>query len=201
MQNRETRTEAKFGGLLHPLVVLICTIWIVACAPGSLDRSLITHEPCSPPCWCRITPGAAYEDAVQALRACPWVRADSINETSTATNTGAPLLVIGWDHSSRLLGPAVTRNPNVAHVCSGTVRLITVYLDYSLELDEVVEKYGVPQGVYATRGDGNALLAVALAAFVGIVVGSLPCGEGLALSCVVSGVLGLVNGGECPWTT
>ncbi len=149
-------SAATLAGLLKRVIAVVYVVGVCGCSVPALDKSLLTAEPCAAPCWCGIMPGeTAQEAALHELSRCPWAKAGSIRQTLTTSSDGTDELIVGWDHRARLLGPEITRNRNRAHIRDGKVELIRVWLDYSLTLNDVVDLFGPPEGVYAIRGYGH----------------------------------------------
>jgi hypothetical protein len=83
--------DRKFNTRLVLLLVVVClglTIlglrWWAGYRESVTDRSLFTGLPCAPPCWQGIVPGeTTAEEAMQILRASPYVKQDNIEKTGT----------------------------------------------------------------------------------------------------------------------
>lgn len=142
------------------LMMLFCLVPLLislsGCSRTALDKSLLTDEPCSAPCWHNLVPGESTEaDVRRELEGSPWVKANTLDSTPTIMNE-IPVLIIGWEDRGRGLRETLRDAFNSVQVTDGKASLITIYLDYDLSLGEVVAKYGPPEGVYAleTRSFG-----------------------------------------------
>jgi hypothetical protein len=127
---------------------LLCALAVLGgCTPKpELDRSLLTGDPCSPPCWHNITPGESSEEDVRAvLEGSPYVKEDSLGVTPTE-RAGVPHVIYGWQGRGKMLNRVYVREGKVFH--------IKLTLDYKLTLGEAVQEFGHPETVYAHL-DGN----------------------------------------------
>ncbi len=134
--------------------VILLVIILTGCGAPALDKSLLTDEICAAPCWCNITPGVTTDaQAVSALSECPWVKRGSLHKTPTSLGSGEPIVMVGWDHRKSLFASEFSRNNrNDARVLKGKIDLVTIFMDYPLTLEQVVSKFGPPEGVYAVWG-------------------------------------------------
>ena len=127
----------------------IIVLWLVlsllaGCKQELIDTSLLTGDPCAPPCWYNIVPGATNEEEVQAqLERNPFVKRDSLTRTLTEQRE-VPLVAFYW-HDNK-------GNVNRIYLRDRKVLRIEIRLAYDLRLGEVVEKYGPPESVYAVIG-------------------------------------------------
>jgi hypothetical protein len=108
-----------------------------AFAPPEADLSLVTGEPCEPPCWYGLMPGESTKDeTLQTLETLTFVHRDSIRVLSTYASTPEREL-IEWDYRRGL----ITLDEEI-------VSTISVDLLYNLELGELVELMGEPTGYF-----------------------------------------------------
>lgn len=137
--------DRKFNTRLVLLLVVVClglTVlglrWWAGYRESITDRSLFTGLPCAPPCWQGIVPGeTTAEEAMQILRASPYVKQDNIEKTGTYA-LGA--LRAYWKASPG--GVVVSLRDN-------QVRRVTFNTPYRLTLGEVVEELGPPEALTA----------------------------------------------------
>ncbi|MDX9956476.1 MAG: hypothetical protein RBT75_20435 [Anaerolineae bacterium] len=88
------------------------------------DTSLVTHQPCAPPCWQGIRPGMPKAEAVRLLQNIPFVDPESLDEQSNE---------LCWDRGCLIFDNA-------------QVESLWYWLSYSLELQQMIEIYGEPDG-------------------------------------------------------
>jgi hypothetical protein len=100
--------------------------------PDSVDKSLLTGEPCAPPCWYGLVPGESSADEVlSTLRSLPFVDPDSIDED-----------FISWESSVSRAGYSIGR----IRIEEGKIRAIDIDLEYDLTLQELIDVLGEPAG-------------------------------------------------------
>lgn len=117
---------------------------------SSVDRSLMTQMPCAPPCWQGIVPGqTTLEEAMKSLQSCKYVAFHDVHLRSvrlTATDT-SELQIAQWegmkDFVARLLG--APQAINLAIFRDRMVECIHTGLDYSVRLEDFVNRYGEPE--------------------------------------------------------
>jgi hypothetical protein len=104
----------------------------------NVDRSLILHEPCAPPCWQGITPDiSTADDALSLLQNSPYIDPNSI---STRTED-SEVSTIYWDTAYfERLGKLTIGD-------GGTVERISVLTDYGITLDQLIATFGTPASV------------------------------------------------------
>ncbi len=137
-------------GLARSLVVLInlgCLI-VGLCGgcgePPPLDRSLLTGEPCEPPCWQGLTPGeSTEEDVAEFMRTTRFVDAGSVRRSSYTrlTQGGEEVagVVIHWRSSWGLSAC------NDFCVEEGVLNSITICPSPGVTLGGLIERYGAPE--------------------------------------------------------
>jgi hypothetical protein len=133
------------GQSIRPLGAVLLSALIVACSyntypSAAYDRSLITSEPCAPPCWYGIQPGDTQESAVNRLRELPFVDGATIEEQNGE---------VSWDDviPGKSGGGTLTFR-------QGELATISYQLQYPLSLMELVDIFGEPHGfdVFTSRG-------------------------------------------------
>lgn len=101
-----------------------------------MDVSLITGEPCEPPCWQGITPGeTTEEEAMAILRTLFFVDGDTIRVQGNTIYWHSD--IENWPGGSVAIGD------------DGRVSYITYGLPYYLELQDLIDLRGEPDGFYA----------------------------------------------------
>ncbi len=102
--------------------------------PQEVDLSLLTGEPCEPPCWYGITPGLTRDEEMAAiLEGLPFFEADTIRwRPGPAITVERKREVVDWGYGS----VTVTLQDEV-------VTTIEVGLFYNVELGDPIDLYGV----------------------------------------------------------
>jgi len=109
------------------------------------DRSIITGDPCRPPCWQGIEPGiTSGEQALNILGDLFIVDPGSIKPNGTLESSG-----VLWDY--RLGGK---RRDAGMHWTSGVVQEIRLGINFDLTVEEVIDHFGTPENV-RVAGDGT----------------------------------------------
>jgi hypothetical protein len=131
-----------------PLRVLLYVSFsmLAVCAgcgePPPVDMSLLTGEPCEPPCWQGLTPGESSEDDVnEFLETSKLVNRGSVFHSDiTTAGSGVVGVSIQWLSSS-----ARGRVQNCFAVHAGLLSHIFLHPDYDLTLERLIERYGPPE--------------------------------------------------------
>lgn len=150
----------------HPLALTLTCVMLTACRAWSwpacgyipptypaaedanwVDRSLITGEPCVPPCWHSLIPGESMEEnAMIVLEQSSFVNNSSIERYPQA---GEEIRGIAWVSraASDRLDPEEW--PPATHYITfdslGLVSVISVSLEYDLEVQELIDLIGEPR--------------------------------------------------------
>jgi len=133
-------------------IVLVAASVIVACVgctqPPPLDMTLLTGEPCEPPCWQGLTPGQSTEEDVAAfMESTGFVDTRTVHRAgfTRLTRDGEEVAGIGihWS-SSAGLGPC-----NHLSIEEGVLKYITICPDYNLALERLFDRYGPPEKYHA----------------------------------------------------
>jgi hypothetical protein len=126
--------------------------WVIAACvgcgePPPLDMSLLTGEPCEPPCWRGLTPGVSTEEEVLEYAASSRDLADSYRDTSAGRT------VIQWQTHC-----AVTqRVDNFLLIRDDVLSVVMVCLDYQFTLEQLLEAYGPPEKFRANWKGGSSI--------------------------------------------
>lgn len=131
-------------GIVSGLIVIgLISLCLVGCRKAPVDRSLLTDTPCAAPCWQGITPGVtSRSQAIAVLRDSPYIRQDTLREAGNEELGG---ITWHWSAQGRRLQPSISwRN--------GVVREITLGLTYDLTVEEIVNKFGLPEALSVTPG-------------------------------------------------
>ncbi|MGB9300316.1 MAG: hypothetical protein WCD51_06950 [Anaerolineae bacterium] len=136
--------------LVAPVMALAA--WVIAACvgcgePPPVDMSLLTGEPCEPPCWQGLTPGVSTEHEVLEYAASSYRLADSYRDTSAGRT------VIQWQTHC-----AVTqRVDNFLLIRDDVLTVIMVCLDYEFTLEQLLETYGPPEKFRANWKGGSSI--------------------------------------------
>lgn len=132
------------------LALLISGTLTSCSAPPPLDTSLLTGDPCEPPCWQGLTPGVSTAQQVEDfLSASQYVKPDSLDRERWGTTR-----TISWESTAWWTANAA---PNALTLHGDTLMVIWIQLDYELTLEDLLDRYGPPQRYWARwRGWGGA---------------------------------------------
>ena len=111
--------------------------------PPPLDTSFLTGEPCEPPCWQGLTPGESTEEDVgEFIRATRFVDTRTIYRGRITRGGEVVGVSIQWRSTA-----ARSRNveSNSFDIDTGVLEHITIYPDYELTLERLMERYGPPE--------------------------------------------------------
>ena len=132
-------------------IALLCMALLIAATshgcgePPPLDMSLLTGEPCEPPCWHGLTPGVSTEDEVNDfLRSSELVDQSSIFRGEVTRDRGE---VVGttmqwWSTANMSSLPRQLGNNSV--IMQGLLQYLTIWLDSEVTLQDLLERYGDP---------------------------------------------------------
>ena len=153
--------RAVATGLVCPglLILGLC----VSCAePPPSEMSLLTGDPCEPPCWQGLTPGSSTKDDVnEFLETSRFVDRDSVFRSDVTTaSAGVVGVSIQW-RSTAARSRGVDSNEFVIE--GGVLKYIFVYPDYDLTLESLLQRYGPPDKFHVmVTGRHVPLLGVTL---------------------------------------
>lgn len=128
------------------VLMALCLITLLTgCQP--VDRSLLTGDPCEPPCWQNIIPGVSSEEDVRdLLRKNPFVALWTL-ECGEYKESDIPVTICGWFPKRRYIN-----DRNRIYLRDGKVLRIEIHHLNYLTLGEIVDKYGPPQCIHAYSG-------------------------------------------------
>jgi hypothetical protein len=130
---------------LVALVLAAAALLIAACVgcgePPPLDTSLLTGEPCEPPCWQGLTPGeSTEEDVAEFMRTTRFVDTRTVYR-GRITRAGEVVGVsIQWRST---FGGG--RGYNSFDIHAGVLSHITIHPDYDLTLERLIGRHGPPE--------------------------------------------------------
>jgi hypothetical protein len=132
------RVERSHRRMLLCLAVVMVAMSAGCGEPPPLDMSLLTREPCEPPCWQGLMPGVSTEDQVNEFTTIYRGRVTRSGEMAGVS--------IDWLSTANVQGAHAV---NSFRVEDGVLRDIIVYLDSKATLKELLEVYGPPDGFSA----------------------------------------------------
>lgn len=138
----KTRQSFLMGILvIAALIFVVYHIWQFIFT----DRSILTHAPCSPPCWYGIVPGeTTCEDALLKLKRNRFVNPASIREHWVSSQ------LIGVEWKPRALF-AKWRHPGFS-CFDGIVNEIEIGLSFDVSAEEILDRFSTPEYVLASSG-------------------------------------------------
>ena len=143
MMSHPVRVATFVSTTLLCLALVIAAISSGCGEPPPLDTSLLTGEPCEPPCWQGLTAGQSTEDDVlEFIQSSRFVHTRTIYRA--AVSRGGQ--VVGASIQWRSTG-ARSRNVDSTEflIEGGVLRNMFVYPDYDLTLESLLQRYGSPQ--------------------------------------------------------
>ena len=111
--------------------------------PPPVDTSLLTGEPCEPPCWQGLTPGESTEnDVLEFIRATRYVDPRTMYRGKVYRGGEVVGLSMQWRSTA-----ARSRNveSNAFLIEGGVLQSIIMHPDYDLTLESLLERYGSPE--------------------------------------------------------
>ena len=123
-------------------VIIAVMLWITGQKTrGSLVASVLTGQPCAPPCWQGFVPGTVMERKAVTRQ----IR--RLRNTKYVTEDG---YAIDWIWRNQ---PGVN---NVFIDRDGVIRSISMFVDFALPVEDIIQKYGPPEAVnWAPFGYGQ----------------------------------------------
>ena len=137
------RVERTLRTVFLCLGVLMVAVSVGCGEPPPLDMSLLTGEPCEPPCWQGLTPGdSTEEDVAEFIRATRFVDTRTIYRGRITRGGEVVGVSIQWRSTA-----ARSRNVeiNSFDIDTGVLDHITIHPDYDLTLERLIERYGPPE--------------------------------------------------------
>ena len=140
-------------------IPLFCFAFLIAAIasgcgePPPLDMSLLTGEPCEPPCWQGLTPGeSTEEDVAEFIRATRFV--DTRTVYRGRMTRGGEVVGVSIQWRSTVGGG---RGSNAFRIEGGVLKDITINPDYPLTLERLFGRYGPPEKYRAILPIGGPL--------------------------------------------
>lgn len=133
--------------LAVPLVSAACFGFLPA-PPPVQDESLVTGQPCLPPCWHGIHPGhTSVDEAIQIVQSLAFVESGSATRRSHDLPAGDEEEV-DWKYR----GATHPTHGGMLSVRNGVISRIRVFLPRAMRLSDVLATQGQPVQVSASRG-------------------------------------------------
>jgi hypothetical protein len=114
--------------------------------PPPVDTSLLTGEPCEPPCWQGLVPGVSTEEEVdEFVRTSELVDQTTLFRGDITRGTGQVVGVsVQWWSRADMAG--VPRQfGNDFTLEGGVLQYMTIFLDVEVTLEDLLERYGAPE--------------------------------------------------------
>jgi hypothetical protein len=127
-------------------VLLLCLGLCAGCGePPPVDVSLLTGEPCEPPCWQGLTPGVSTEEEVNDfLRSSELVDQASIFRGEVTRDRGEVVgTTIQW-WSTANMSNVPRQFGNDCLITEGLLQDLIIWLDSEVTLEDLLERYGAP---------------------------------------------------------
>jgi hypothetical protein len=117
---------------------------LVSCALGGpVDGSLLSGEPCEPPCWQGLVPGFSTAQEVEdVLAASEYVKQDSVER-----ERWGGFRTIWWESTASW---ASGSGRNAAVIKGEMLQVLMICVDYKLTLENIVDRYGTPEKLWAS---------------------------------------------------
>ncbi len=126
-------------------VLLLVGASLASCAlvGGPVDRSLLTGDPCEPPCWQSLVPGASTVQEVEDVLA----GSEYVRQGSVKRERWGGFSTIWWESTASW---ASGSGRNAAIMKGDMLQVLMIYLDHELVLEDILERYGTPEKLWVT---------------------------------------------------
>ena len=127
--------------IVGAMAIVLALTWLYS--ERIADRSILTDSPCAAPCWQGIVPGTPMEteEIVQILETLPNV--GRIRQHSLPTGTEIYWRWKQW--------PWRQTGYNSVFLMGGVVHHVTISVDFALTMEEILNKYGLPEATNALQ--------------------------------------------------
>ena len=138
----------RFSGRMKialSILVLILLSFSVSVTWKNLwrDNSILTREPCGPPCWMGITPGkTTADDAYKILDSSSIIKRNSLKRNGSLETGG---LLWKWRASGKRISPGLSWE-------DGVVDKIVLGVNIEISVSEILELYGDPDTITIANG-------------------------------------------------
>jgi hypothetical protein len=134
-----TSKVVVFPLALAALVIAVC----VGCGePPPVDNSLLTGDPCEPPCWQGLTPGeSTLEDVNEFMRTSGFVSPLTVFRGRITRGGEAVGVSIRWDSMNG-------RGGGDFAIEDGVLKDMFIYPSYHLTLEDLIDRYGPPEKLH-----------------------------------------------------
>jgi hypothetical protein len=105
-----------------------------------VDTSLLTGEPCQPPCWQGLTPGLSTQEEVNEFtRTSGFVNAQTLYPGRLSRGGQRVGVSMQWRSTT-----GRGSGSNSFAIEDGVLKYIIIYPDYDLTLENLIDRYGTP---------------------------------------------------------
>jgi len=126
------------------VAMLLLGASLVSCAlAGPVDRSLLSGDPCQPPCWQGLVPGVSTVQEVEDVLA----GSEYVKQESVTRERWGGFSTIWWESA---VSWASGSGRNAAVMKGEMLQILMICLDYELALEDIVERYGAPEKLWAS---------------------------------------------------
>ncbi|HUW96180.1 MAG TPA: hypothetical protein VMW58_10370 [Anaerolineae bacterium] len=149
MERRQSPPRAA-----HLLSVTILMACLAACRAGeatAIDKSLLTGQPCGPPCWQGLVPGVSTEGQIEDFVS----ESDYVDDHYRDMHGGET--IIWWQAAP---GGRDQGTTNAFGIREGVLSSMVVSLDYELTLDQLLARYGPPEKLWVQWSAGGSAVAL-----------------------------------------
>ena len=154
------RVERTLRAVLLYLGFLMLAICVGCGEPPPLDMSLLTGDPCVPPCWQGLTPGeSTLQEVNEFVRTSGFVNPQTLFRSGVYRGGERVGLSIEWGSAA-----GHGRGYNDFIVDGGVLKHIAIYPDYDLTLERLFERYSPPEK-YVANLSGPEILYVEVTLF------------------------------------
>jgi len=145
----------KWRAAVGVVAVLAVAAWVIAASvgcgePPPVDTSLLTGEPCEPPCWQGLIPGQSTGDEVTNFLSTSRL----VDQSTVWEERSGCGLITRWRSpiSHRKGRPLSWDLSSWVCVSDGILRDMEILLDCDLTLQQLLEGYGPPEKIDGVRG-------------------------------------------------
>ncbi len=138
------------GVLAFPLLILATSVGCRGAPP--VDTSLLTGEPCEPPCWHGLTAGVSTDDEVdEFLGTSELVDRSTLFRGHVTSGRGDVVGVTLQWWSTADMANVPRQFGNSIVIKDGLAQYMTIWLDVEVTLQGLLERYGPPESFTAWR--------------------------------------------------
>jgi hypothetical protein len=135
--------------------VLAMAAWVAAACvgcgePPPADMSLLTGEPCEPPCWQGLIPGQSTEQELVVLLDA----SEQVDPRSVHQESGGCGQLTYWRNRDPFASLSARSGWTTNYACTShkVLKVVMEYLSYEANLEQLLERYGPPEALRAQPG-------------------------------------------------